>query len=146
MISRLISLVYMEIFFCFQIWKLWVLELWKINENFKSRFTNNIIYSCKYALNERIHDCKLAMHYKCFILNLISPACKKVWQERNRSDYFGQTTSCCHHSLKDLCIHIKGAWWKPEKYYHHQDIINYPKRCFTCHESFSVGYLKPLKK
>ena len=26
--------------------------------------------------------------------------------------------SCCHHSLKNLCGHTDGAWWKMKKYSH----------------------------
>ena len=52
--------------------------------------------------------------------------------------------SCCHHSLRDLCVHTDGAWWKYKKYCTHEDIDNYPDGCIICLNSFSVEFYSPV--
>ena len=51
--------------------------------------------------------------------------------------------SCCHHSLRDMCVHTDGAWWKLKEYCTHGDIGNYPNGCIIHLTSSSVGCVSP---
>ena len=55
------------------------------------------------------------------------------------TDGWDRLKSCCHHSLKDLCVHTDSAWQKKKNYSHWKDIGNYPDRCIICLKSFPVG-------
>ena len=101
-----------------------------------------VIYGCVRGFIGRIPDCKHAMNANCF---------NEIWKSMihdlgsrhngvgNRLD---RLKSCCHHSLRDLCVQSDGAWW----YCHKKDIGNYPDGCIICLNAFSVGCVSPVKK
>ena len=62
------------------------------------------------------------------------------------SNQFKMLKSCCHHSLRDLCVHTGGAWWKMKKYSDQNGILNYPDGCIICLKSFSAGCVSAMKK
>ena len=54
--------------------------------------------------------------------------------------------SCCHHSLRDLCVHTDVAWWKMKKCSLQNDNFNYPDGCIISLKSFFVGCVSVVKK
>ena len=98
------------------------------------------------GLDGRINDCKLGMYAKCF--NEIQRCMIHDIGSRHNSDsnQLNKLKSCCHHSLKDLCVHKDGAWWKMKQYSHQKDIIYCPDGCIICLKSFSVGCVSAVKK
>ena len=105
-----------------------------------------VIYGCIRGLDGRIPDCKLGMHAKCFHdiqKSIILDPCIRQSTGNNGLD---RLKSCCHHSLKDLCVITDGAWWKKKKYSHRKDIGNYPDGCIIHLKSVLVGHVSLRKK
>ena len=99
---------------------------------------------CIMSIDGYISDCKLAMCASCFDeikKNMIYHLCSRHNGERNRSDAtsFDKCESCCHHSLRDMCVQTDGAWWKLKKYCHRKDIDIYPSGSIICLKSLSTG-------
>ena len=108
------------------------------------------VLSCKHRLNRRIYDCKFIMLYSCFNQmrkNII------IYSLCNRQDCgtngicvtaLDRLKSCCHHSLKDMCIHTVDAWKKLDKHCLQQYIGNNPRGCIICLNSclWDVLYLR----
>ena len=80
----------------------------------KGGIVEEAIYGYKKGLDERISDCKLAMHANCF------DKMQKSMIHDNSSSHngnrkrlalspFNKLKSYCHHSLRDLCIQTDGA-------------------------------------
>ena len=82
------------------------------------------------------------MHAKC--LNEIQQS--MIHSHNSGSNQLKMLKSCCYLSLKDLCDHKDGTWWKMKKYSHQKDIINYPDGCIICLKSFSVGCVSAVKR
>ena len=61
---------------------------------------------------------KLAMHANCFDKIQKSMIHDLGSRHNGGSNRFDRLKSCCHHSLRDLCVHTDGAWWKLKKYCH----------------------------
>ena len=95
-----------------------------------------VIYGWVWSLDGRIPDCKLGMHAKCF------SDVQKYMIDDPESQYNGgwiqldRLKSCCHHRLRDLCVHTDGVWWKLKKDCDQKDIGNYPDVCIICLKSF----------
>ena len=52
----------------------------------------------------------------------------------------------CYHTLRDLCVHTDGSWWKLKKDCTHGDISNYPDGCMIFLNSVSVGSVSLAKR
>ena len=67
---------------------------------------------------------------------------------RNRSDVSSSDIlkSCCHHSLRDVCVHTDSAWWRLKKYCHQKDIGNYSDGFIICLNSFLYCVHFAIKK
>ena len=104
-----------------------------------------VIYGCIRRLDGRVPDCKIRMHGKCF--NEIQQSLIHDVGSRHNSDsnQLKLLESCCHHSLRNLCVHTDGAWWKMKKYSHQKDISNYPDGCIICLKSFSFECVSVVK-
>ena len=72
-------------------------------------------YDCIRGLDERIPDCKLAMHANCFGEIQRSLIHDFGCRHNGGSNRLERLKSHCHHSLRDLCVHIDGAWLKLKK-------------------------------
>ena len=104
-----------------------------------------VIYGCMRCLDGRIPDCKLVMHTIFFHeiqQSIILDLCSMQVPRNNGLD---RLKSCCHHRLKDLCVHTDGTWCKKKKYSHWKDVGNYPDGCIICLKSFSVGCVSLAK-
>ena len=104
----------------------------------KTKAGEAVNYSCIRGLDGRISDCKFRMHVKCFHeleKSFILDPCSRQSTGNNGLDRF---KSCCHHSLKNLCVITDGTWWKKKKYSHQKDIGNCSDGCIICLKSFSV--------
>ena len=87
------------------------------------QITTKVFYGCNMVLDGRLHDCKLAIHAKCFDeLPKINDSARNVRNRRNEN--IGTDTimvlqdeqrMCCHHSLKDLQVHTDGIWQNFER-------------------------------
>ena len=62
------------------------------------------------------------------------------------SNRLNRLKSCCHYSLRDLCVHTDGAWWKLENYFIQKNVSKYPDGYIICLTYFSVGCAPPVKK
>ena len=105
-----------------------------------------VIYGCISGLDGRITDCKLGMHSKCFDEIEKSMIHDVGSRHNNGRNQLQMLKSCCHHNLRDLCVHTDGAWWKMKKCSHQKDIENYPDVCIICLKSFSVGSVSAVIK
>ena len=86
---------------------------------------------------KRNYTCQLFHgHTKCTIHDLGNDG-------KNKLDTL---KSCCHHSLKDLCVQTDGAWWKLKRYCSKLDINNLSGGCMICLKSFSVGHILSVNK
>ena len=82
------------------------------------QITDKVLYGCKIVLDGRLHDCKLAIHAKCFDEHTkINDSVRNVRNRRNENISIGtimilqdEQRICCHHSLKDLQVHADGKW------------------------------------
>ena len=105
-----------------------------------------VIYGCIKGLDGRIPDCKLGMHAKCFNeikkSMILDPCCR----QNGVNNRFERLKSCCHHSLRDLCVYTDCAWWKLKKYCHQKDIGSYPDGCIICLKSFSMECVSAVNK
>ena len=100
----------------------------------------------KRELNDRINACKLVMHVRCFDeiqQNMIHDPGSR---HNGGSDQLRMLKSCCHNSLKELCVHTHGEWRKRKKYSHHKDIENYPDGCIICLKTLFVGCVSLVTK
>ena len=89
-------------------------------------------------------DCKLAMHVNGFNEIQNSMIHDIGIQHYGGSNRLDRIKSCCHHSLRDLCQHTDGAWQKLKKYWHQEDIGNYPDGCIICLKSISSGCISAV--
>ena len=103
-----------------------------------------LIYSYIEGLDGRIPHCKLSIHANCF--NEIQKSMiHHLGCRRNcGSNRLERLKSCCHHSLRDMCVHRDGAWWKLKKYCHWKYINDYPDGCLICMKSFYVCIVSPV--
>ena len=102
----------------------------------KGKSMRELIYGCIRGMDGRISDCKLRMHAKC--VNEIQQSMTHDVGSRHNSgsNELKMLKSCCHHSLKDLCVHTDGAWWKMKKYSTRKDIVNDQDGCIIFLKSF----------
>ena len=115
---------------------------WKI----KRGAVEAVSYCCIRGFYGRIPDCKLWMHAKCFHDIQKSIVLDPCSRQSTGNNGLVRCKSCCHHSLKDLCLITDSACWKKKKYSHQKDIGYYPDGCIICLKSFSVGCVLPVKK
>ena len=112
----------------------------------KLRTEEEVIFSCILVLDGRIPDGKLSMDANCFneIQNSMNhDIFSRHYGGSNRLD---RSKSCCHHSLRDLCIHTDGTLLKLKKHCHWKGISNYSDGCIICLKSFSVGCISAVNK
>ena len=90
------------------------------------------------GLGGTIKDCKLRMYSKC-IHDVWQSMINDVGRRHNSdSNQIKMLKSCCHYSLRDLCVHTDDAWWKIKKYSHQKDIGKYIDGCIICLKSFFI--------
>ena len=105
-----------------------------------------VIYGCIRGLDGGKTDCKLGMHDKCFGEIQKSMIHDIGSRHNSGSNWLEMLKSCCHHSLRHLCVHTYGAWWKMKKYCCQKDIGNYPDRCIIRLKFFSNWCISAVNK
>ena len=91
-----------------------------------------VFYGCIIGLDGRIPDCKLAMHANCYNEIQKSMIHDIGSMHNSGSNRLERLKSCCHYSLRDLCVYTDGAWWKLKTYFHQKDIGNYQDMFIIC--------------